>query len=268
MAALVSEETPETFTFHHIKEASFVADTDLELKEQLSKWGLSQAMQLHTFRYDQYYQPHLFEQIAMDFLNDKEVQSVFKVNVKGSDERQPLGDVTKCKVAAIPATQKSFEFFDRLNESGIVQATGRIQPVFETYVDDLQVADKLRGLLVSEESEDFTLFDDDERDELLFRVFSHCVLGGGICQYEDTIQPYFEATKKLYKDFLAVRKNPETGKVEVLSQCLELQRLGFKSDGAPLFPTRSPYSFCYLLLNPTKRLATVWYSPWVSLWGN
>lgn len=36
-------------------------------------------------------------------------------------------------------------------------------------------------------------------------------LGGGMCQYEDEIQPYFQATKVLYKKLLAVRKHEEVG---------------------------------------------------------
>ena len=81
-----------------------------------------------------------------------------------------------------------------------------------------------------------------ERDELLLRIFRHCVLGGGMCQYEDMVQPYFEVSKKLYKGLLAVRKHEETGKIEILTEVFSLKSVRASDRGAPsLFPGRSPY---------------------------
>eukprot|EP01052_Picozoa_sp_SAG31_P062366 SAG31_NODE_21348_length_552_cov_0.567329_2_plen_68_part_01 len=68
-------------------------------------------------------------------------------------------------------------------------------------------------MLLVEDSENYWLYSDEERNEFLFKIFSHLVLGGGMCQHEDEIVPYFEATKKFYKDLLAVRKNPDNGTV-------------------------------------------------------
>ena len=34
-----------------------------------------------------------------------------------------------------------------------------------------------------------------------------------------------------------------------------------------LFPSRSPYSFCYLVLNPVKRHVVLWYLPWRTMFG-
>lgn len=272
MAALVTsavDETPETFTFHHVPEASFAADTDAALKDLLTKWGITQSLQMATFRYDQFYQPHMFSKMALDFLNDKEVQSKFQVDVKkGGGEKQPFGLVSACKVEEVASKRTSFDMFDRLNDSGIVKESGRIQATYETTVDDLIVMDKLREMLAVEDSDDYTLYDDDERNEFLFRLFSHMVIGGGMCQHEDTIQPYFEATKKLYKDLLAVRKHPDNGSIEVVSQVISVRRPGFKSDGAGLFAGKSPFSFCYLIVNPVKRSATIVHFPWTSVWGH
>merc|ERR1711964_616293 len=58
-----------------------------------------------------------------------------------------------------------------------------------------------------EESELYTAFSDQERKELLFRIFSHMVFGGASNQYEDHVEEYFKATKAIYKDLLSVR-NP------------------------------------------------------------
>ena len=106
----------------------------------------------------------------------------------------------------------------------------------------LRLHSELRELLVDEDSENYTVFSDAERDELLLRIFRHCVLGGGMCQYEDMVQPYFEVSKKLYKGLLAVRKHEETGKIEILTEVFSLKSVRASDRGAPsLFPGRSPY---------------------------
>lgn len=47
-----------------------------------------------------------------------------------------------------------------------------------------QVCDRVRELLLCEESENAELYSDDEKDELLWRIFGHLVLGGACNQYE------------------------------------------------------------------------------------
>eukprot|EP01050_Picozoa_sp_SAG11_P018503 SAG11_NODE_2806_length_2950_cov_9.723957_1_plen_112_part_00 len=91
MAAL--DQAPETFTFHHMPEVNFAAVSDAALTDLLSKWGLVPHLKLHSFRYDQYYQPHMHEQLLMDLLNDKEVQAVFQPTVKGGGTA-PFGTVS------------------------------------------------------------------------------------------------------------------------------------------------------------------------------
>ena len=112
------------------------------------------------------------------------------------------------------------------------------------------------------------VYTDDERDELLMRVFKHCVLGGGMCQYEDVVTPYFAVTKTLYKGLLAARKHEETKEVEILTEVYALKSVRASDRSAPpLFPSKSPYSFCYLFVNPVKRTVMVWYMPWVGMLG-
>jgi len=52
------------------------------------------------------------------------------------------------------------------------------------------------------DSEHYKDFSEDERSELLFRLFRHLVVGGPLCQYEDSITPYIDTVKVLYKDLL------------------------------------------------------------------
>jgi hypothetical protein len=42
----------------------------------------------------------------------------------------------------------------------------------------------LRDMLLSQESDNAELYSAEERQELLYRVFEHLVLGGPCCQFE------------------------------------------------------------------------------------
>ena len=53
-----------------------------------------------------------------------------------------------------------------------------------------------------EESESYEIFSESDRDELLFKLFTHLCLGGAVCQYEDDIQPYIDTAKNIYKDLV------------------------------------------------------------------
>ena len=77
-------------------------------------------------------------------------------------------------------------------------------------------------VLLQEESDNYNMYTSGEREELLFRLFKHLALGGPVnqvrsasinhpCninifsvhpQYEDTIQPYLDTAKLLYKELL------------------------------------------------------------------
>lgn len=63
------------------------------------------------------------------------------------------------------------------------------------YVLSLQV-------LLLEDSDHYDIFSESDREEFLFRLFSHICLGGSVCQFEDTITPYLETTKMIYKDLI------------------------------------------------------------------
>ena len=57
-------------------------------------------------------------------------------------------------------------------------------------------------MLLLEDSDNYEMYSDEERDELLLRVFKHLCLGGAVCQYEDDIKPYLDTTKALYKELV------------------------------------------------------------------
>lgn len=61
---------------------------------------------------------------------------------------------------------------------------------------------RLLQMLQEEDSEHYYAVGWEERKEFLFRIFKHLCLGGELCQYEDTVEPYISTTKQIYKDLV------------------------------------------------------------------
>lgn len=57
-------------------------------------------------------------------------------------------------------------------------------------------------MLLNKESEEYSLYSEDERNEIIFRMFQMLVLGGTLCQFEDALEPYLDVTKSIYKDLI------------------------------------------------------------------
>ena len=57
-------------------------------------------------------------------------------------------------------------------------------------------------MLLLEDSDNYDMYTQSEREEFLFLLFRHICLGGSVCQYEDDIKPYLDTTKLLYKDLV------------------------------------------------------------------
>lgn len=57
-------------------------------------------------------------------------------------------------------------------------------------------------MLVMEDSDNYSVFDEEDRKELLFLVFRFLVMGGAVCQFDDDIGDYLDLTKKIYKDLV------------------------------------------------------------------
>lgn len=75
-----------------------------------------------------------------------------------------------------------------------------------------------------------------------------------------------EATKRAYKALLSVQKSAQQeGKVEVVSTVYRV-RLLETEEGGQLFPCASPNNFCYVIVDPQRRLARVWYHAFVPFW--
>lgn len=90
--------------------------------------------------------------------------------------------------------------------SGIVTGTGNIRGCFDDVFDGIGVADKLREVLVNPDSENADAFSPEQQHELIFHVFKALCVGGAVCQPDDRLEAYMQATKLLYKVMNVARR--------------------------------------------------------------
>lgn len=67
-------------------------------------------------------------------------------------------------------------------------------------IQGIEVQDLVRESLLDESSSFFEIFQKNDREELLFRIFKHLACGGSVSQFEEKLSPYVEATKLIYKE--------------------------------------------------------------------
>jgi hypothetical protein len=118
------------------------------------------------------------------------------------------------QVEELGTSVKSMTFFDRLNEADIC-FNGHIRGCFEDVFSGMTVNDKLREMLINEESENCFVYTAAEKRELLYVIFKLFAVGGGMCQPDVEVGRYLSATKGLYRDLLTVYKAPTTGDITV-----------------------------------------------------
>ncbi len=80
-----------------------------------------------------------------------------------------------------------------------------------------------KKVLVLDDSDNYDIYSSKERNEFIFRLFKHLSIGGHICQFEDTIQPYIEVTKSIYKDLISVQKDSKTKNIKVVSYVFKVE---------------------------------------------
>lgn len=209
-----------------------------------------------------------------------------------------LGRISSIAWKRLNATWLRLDVFDRLGVAGIASEGGSILKTYDAQYGEVLASDKLRLLMLDETSEEWGLYSETERRELLFHIFrrrarpkTHAhthtrrqqsrirdlrslggdsgakqtqpcafrlVIGGGLNQYDDTLAPYIETSKAIYRDLVSVQKRGATSEPEIRSVALSISSV--RSDGAPLFPRESPHNFCYLTIDPLQRNVKLWYS--------
>ena len=114
-----------------------------------------------------------------------------------------------------------------------------------------------------EDSEPYCAFDEGIRREFLFHIFKRIVIGGSLCQYEDTVFEYLNMTKSFYKDLVSASKDPNSKEIYVRSTVIQV----FEIEKQNIFKTKNhPQNFFYVIIDPYQRCVHLWYHKWVSFW--
>ncbi|XP_005102588.2 cilia- and flagella-associated protein 300 [Aplysia californica] len=232
---------------------SFSSLDGKEVQELFMKWSMKGRLKAKMFTFDQCFQAYEKDKFGQDFFNNSEVVNALEVP-SNSGKYNSLGTkASKVKVTSVPCSVLSMSFFDKLCEGEIARESGDVKKCFDEFIGDFTISDNLRQMLLNEDSDVFCEFNEKEREEFLFLLFSHICLGGRLCQYEDNIQPYLEVTKALYKDLISVQKDPETKALSILSHVFKV--CCYDDHGDVFFPSSKlhPQNFAYLVVDPLKR---------------
>jgi len=258
-------EQASTFEFHALDNPGLPSLSSKAVSERLQKWNLDQHANMLKFRFDQPFERLNAADFIRDFFSDPTVAASFKVVDSNGRWQEGPGAPSAVEYQQLNTTITSMSFFDLLKseelEGGpIVSEDGRIAATFEEWVEGMCIQDRLRSALANPESEDFDVFSEPQRRELITTIFRHLVLGGGMNQWDDSIDPYVEATRGFYKDLLSVRKNPETNKVEITTIAYKVESVQAKTNlfGLPY----SPNNLCLLCVDPVPRTVMCYYFSW------
>jgi hypothetical protein len=253
--------------FHPITSTSGLLN-EVYTKQLLRKWDMSpgKTLSFSAYRYIKFYHRTQAQEFVLDLLNDP--QCDLKVLTKAGEWERISEPVTKVDVEIVPCSLIRMDLFDKLlaPSSGIVrERTGDIIRCMDDQREGFQISDRLREMLLAEESEHYELYSDEEKLQLLWRLFEHLCLGGSCCQFEDKIDVYLETTKKLYKELLTVQKS-SSGAIEVASVVYKVKRIETQSGKINLFPSTSRNNFLYVSVDPLKRVAKVLYNGFIPVW--
>ena len=257
----ISEEVNDEnlpFVFSPIVDADFPALKNKELFGNLRKWGFADDFKLLKFKSDRALDRDSEEEFINSFFSSEHVRQYLNSKTSVYVTSSEKNTVAYEKLST---QQTSLKMFRSLEENDIVMDCGRIRGRLEDDYDGVPIYDILRECLYVEESDKYDAFTQQDRKELLFRVFKHIVTGGAANQYEDSIDAYLSATGLIYKDLVSVMKN-DSGDLHVLSSVYEIKGL---SNGK-LFSRSHRSNFCYLAYDPQTRHVILWHFQYRPIW--
>ncbi|KAA3681003.1 uncharacterized protein DEA37_0005038, partial [Paragonimus westermani] len=106
--------------------------------------------------------------------------------------------------------------------------------------------------LLDEDSEASHVLTEKEKSEFLYKIFFHLSVGGELCQNEDNIKEYSEATRKVYRDIISVQKSSETKELQIVSLVYKIRA---EDENGAVFPSNIDHvnTFAYVIVDPFKR---------------
>ena len=260
----IDDKAPLKYVFQVIDDDSHYSDIFTQKNyKALEKWGLIKNMLLVQFRFNTSFELQDLQRFLKDLFNDPIVRKNFPpLSYVILPDNQKEIENFKYKVLNTRAT--NMDLFDPIYENNLVTLdTGYIHQDYDTYVEDITVSDKLKQSLLVEDSEAYSVFNQDQRDEFLFHIFKRIVVGGSLCQCEETIEPYLDVTKNFYKDLVSAAKEPETNKIYIRSVPVEILSI----EKSNLYKKKfHPQNFFYVVIDPYQRYVHLWYHNWVPFW--
>ncbi|KAL4220127.1 hypothetical protein ACF0H5_020538 [Mactra antiquata] len=246
------------FTFRPSEGKKFATLEDKDNKDLLTKWSMQGNIAAQMYTFDQPFQPYQKDEFGLDFMRDPNVLSTLLMS-SGKGNLTPLGTAAESvTIETVPCSVLSMTFFDRLY-GPVVRDSGYLIKCFDEFYEDFTISDELRKMLLSEESDNYDLYSDTEKEEFLYCLFKHICLGGQICQFEDILEPYLNMTKLLYKDLVSVQKNAETKELNIVSSVFKIKAMDKDEDVIYPASTSHEQTFSYLIVDPIKRHVIVLY---------
>ncbi|KAM4630193.1 cilia- and flagella-associated protein 300 [Polymixia lowei] len=244
----------QTFSFTPLFSKTYSFLHDKATLELFMKWSMLGRVSAETYSFDQIFYPYNSQEFALRFFRDP--------NVLASLRRMEAGawvplvkPVVSVDVEVVPCSKVSMDLFDPVYSCGILRPSGHVVKCFHEVYPDY---DELRQMLQEEDCGHYYAVGREERQEFLFRLFKHLCLGGELCQYEDTVAPYINTTKQIYKDLISVQKDPETKEISVVSTVLKVSAY---DECGQCYPGRGDkeQTFAYMIVDPFKRHVCLFY---------
>ncbi|XP_058804305.1 cilia- and flagella-associated protein 300-like [Phymastichus coffea] len=250
-------ELDPDYTFVQLVPRHYMGIEHKDTQHYFRKWGLQGNISIQDFCFNQPFQPYNKYHLAEKFFKDQKV--VCSLLLKQGDSWVNKGiKAASVQVTPVPCTVLNTSFFDKLLDPAnkIVRDSGLINKQCDTYVDGFTISDKLRGMLLDEECDQYNLYSAKEREEFIFRIFEMLILGGALCQYEDELKPYLDVTKKIYKELVRVRKQEESCDLSIGTTVLQV--VAKDSQGEAFFPANPGHrqNIGFLLIDGSGRQIT------------
>ncbi|XP_047461495.1 cilia- and flagella-associated protein 300 [Mugil cephalus] len=242
-----------TISFNPLPNKNFSFLQDKHILARLMKWSMLGRISVQSYGFDRcYFSCHKAETFAKCFFRDPAVVCTLRKMEAGLSV--PLDKpVLSVSVEPVPCTEVTMGLFDPIYSCGILRPSGHVVKCFHDVHPDY---DELRKMLQDDCSEHYHAVGREEREEFLFCLFKHLCLGGELCQYEDTIDPYINTTKQIYKDLISVQKGPAMKRIQIVSKVFKV--CAFDESGRCFPGTREEeQTFAYLIVDPFKQQVTL-----------
>jgi len=227
-----------------------------DAKQQLLQWSLDQTLHTSKFRFTGAFDASTdYDRLLKDFVRNEKCMAA--LGCTGTPA--PPVNMT---LTELSTTVQTMSFFDRLDSADITHG-GHIRGCFDGTFYGLTVGDKLREMLINEDSENASVYSETEKKELIYVLFRLLAVGGGMCQPDVSIERYLELTKGLYRDLLTVYKAPSTGEVTVSGRVYLLEAV----KGVTLHPEEGkPFNLLVLVVEPLRKEVRVLKCDYKTFW--